>query len=61
VVEDVDRDLLRPQNTNGGATSSAGSVTAALPHTAAPWAAVAFAGAIPVAPRSPRTTPHPVP
>jgi hypothetical protein len=51
----------RPQKTNGGAMSSAGRVTAALPHTAAPWAAVAFAGGIPVAPRMPRTTPHPVP
>ena len=31
------------QNTIGGAMSSAGSVTWALPQIAAPWAAVAFA------------------
>src|SRR3954467_11238695 len=51
----------RPQNTNGGATSRAGSVTAALPHTAAPCAAVALAGGLPGAPRAPRTTPPPRP
>ena len=50
-----------PRSTNGGATSSAGSVTAALPQTAAPWAAVAFAAGMPVAPSTPRTTPQPVP
>ena len=36
-----------PQKMNGGAMSSAGSVTAALPQIAAPWAAVARAGARP--------------
>ena len=50
-----------PQKMNGGAMSSAGSVTAALPQIAAPWAAVARAGARPDAPSSPRTTPQPVP
>ena len=43
VVEGVDRDLLAAPEHDGGATSSAGSITCALPHTAAPCAAVAAA------------------
>ena len=39
-----------PQNTNGGAMSRAGNVTAALPQIAAPWAAVALAAGSPLAP-----------
>ena len=61
VVQEVDGDLLLAQKMNGGAMSRAGSVTAALPQIAAPWAAVARAGARPDAPSKPRTTPHPVP
>src|SRR5690242_13842455 len=49
------------QKMAGGAMSSAGRVTCALPHMAAPCAAVAARGGRPTASSSPRTMPQPVP
>ena len=60
-MEGVNRDLVgAPEDRRrGDLQGRQGDLGAA--QTAAPWAALASLGDIPVAPSRPRTTPHPVP